>query len=112
MTDMSNFKSSNFVNELELKLWKLNFDSSIDINTQINQLIQTFSEVLNKSAPLRPTTKWEIRIRLKLWLTKGILKSIKFKNNLYKRLILKEDLAACGSYKIDWNRWLNKNFLT
>ena len=57
MRDMSNFKLSNFVNELELKLWKLNFDSSIDINTQINQLIQTFFEVLNKSAPLRSTAK-------------------------------------------------------
>ena len=46
---MSNFKLSSFVNELKLEQGKLNFDSTIGINIQLNQLIKTFSEVVNKN---------------------------------------------------------------
>ena len=63
---------SNFIYELELELGKLNFDFYIDITTQLNKLIKTCSELVNKNAPLRPTTRREKLIRLKPWLNKGI----------------------------------------
>ena len=95
-----NFKLSNSIDERELELGRLNFDSSIDINTQLNQLIKTFSKVVNKNASLRPTTRREKQIKMKPWLTKDVLKSIKVKNSMYKRLIFEKDLLAYGSKKI------------
>ena len=77
MRNMRKYKFSNFIDELELELRKLNFDSLINTNTQFNQLANTFFEEANENAPLRPTIRRQKHIKLKLWLTKGILKLIK-----------------------------------
>ena len=51
----------------------------------MDELIQTLTEVTNKHAPLRKTSRREMKISSKPWLTKGLLKMISVKNKLYQQ---------------------------
>ena len=48
-------------------------------------------EIIDKIAPFRTLSKRDKKLREKSWITKGILQSIRIKNNLYNRYIRKHD---------------------
>ena len=48
------------------------------------QFLSTFSNIVNKHAPLKLLSRSEQKQKHKPWITKGLLKSIKHKNKLYK----------------------------
>ena len=54
------------------------------VNEQFDQIVSTLSEVVDIHAPLRKATRKEKRLKLKPWITRGILKSIAFKNKLFR----------------------------
>ena len=59
------------------------------------------NSLLNKSAPLRKTSKYKLKFKTKPWITFGIQKSVSIKNKLLKKFISKKDtqLKAEGHEK-------------
>ena len=64
---------------------KLNY-SATNVNTDVSNITLTFKSLLDKHAPLSPQTRKEKKLNKKLWITSGLLKSIKTKNKLFKKL--------------------------
>ena len=63
-----------------------NSNSFMDITEKFELLQQGIVEIINANIPIRKLTRREVRSQGKPWLTKGILKSVKTKNYLYKKL--------------------------
>jgi len=83
---MSNFNIEDFLEYLNFKLYSLYNHNRLNANELFNYFIETFSEVVDEFAPLRKATRKEKKLRQKLWISSGLLKSIKTKNKIFKRL--------------------------
>ena len=53
------------------------------VNEMLNSFHEKPLEIIDKNAPFRTLSKRERKLREKPWITKGILQSIRIKNNLY-----------------------------
>ena len=60
------------------------------VNDLFNEFLSTFSNIVNKHALLKLLSHSEQKRKHKPWITKGLLKSVKHKNKLYK-IMLKEN---------------------
>ena len=82
--DMKKFDHENFLEQLDnqLSLVRNSFCTK-SVNEQFDQIVSTLSEVVDIHAPLRKATRKEKRLKLRPWITRGILKSIGFKNKLF-----------------------------
>ena len=65
----------------------------------LNSFHEKLLEIIDKKAPFRTLSKRERNLREKPWITKGILQSIRIKNNLYNRYIRKQDQFWYHRYK-------------
>ena len=72
--DFCRFSEADFNSELAQVDW-----GSILAKTQVNTLV-------NKHARLKPLSKRKFKQSSKSWITKGLLKSIKIKNALYRQI--------------------------
>ena len=63
-----------------------NVVSTMSIDKQTKIFLNTFSNTVDKLAPFRKMTQKEKRLKIKPWLTRGILKSIKIKSKMFKNL--------------------------
>ena len=78
--DMKCFQLDLFFNDLNLKLNKTSFeDFSVDKSFENFLNIHAFAD--NTHAPLRKCTRKEKKLKVKPWLNKTLLKSIKKKNS-------------------------------
>ena len=78
---MKCFHLDMFLNDLNLKLYKTNFEEfSVDEN--FNNFLNIFADIVNTHAPLRKCTRKEKELKVKTWLNKTLLKSIKKKNRM------------------------------
>ena len=93
--DMKNSSLELFCNDLSVKInnFKVSEDSSS--HHQFQTFIDIFTDTVNFHAPYRRTTKKEKKLKEKPWLTKGLLKSIKQKNKMYKKFL---DHSNCSLY--------------
>ena len=84
---------------------KLNY-SATNVNTDVSNsnIALTFKSVLDKHAPLRPQTRKETKLNKKPWITFGLLKSIKTKNNLFKKLFKSNNPKEKAFYKNHLNK--------
>jgi len=99
------FNIEEFLIDLHLQLSTIDFDSTIAcVNNDAQQLLKIFKLVLDKHAPLRPMTRKEKRLNKKPWITKGIFKSIKTKNRLFRSYFKSNDPEKKYFYK----KYLNK----
>ena len=57
-----------------------------DVNVSAEILTKTYHELIEKYMPQRKLSKKQKRFRNKPWITKGMKKSIQYKNKLYKLL--------------------------
>ena len=82
---MKKFYHENFLEQLDnqLSLVRNSFCTK-SVNEQFDQIVSTLSEVVDIHVPLRKATREEKRLKLKPWITQGILKSIGFKNKLFR----------------------------
>ena len=62
----------------------INSNGSVD--SKFECLLEKVKEIIDKNVPLIKLSKSKQKLKLKPWITKGILKSIKYKNKLYKML--------------------------
>ena len=96
----------NFVPEEFLSELSMNFDSYNDeinehkpVNLLFEQFIGIFKSVLNKHAPLKQMTRKEQKLANKPWITKGILVSIRKRNQLFKKTLQDKSRSAQLNYK-------------
>ena len=54
-----------------------------DVNKSFSSFYNKLNNLLDKHAPLKPISKRKTKRLAKPWITKGIRRSIKVKNNLY-----------------------------
>ena len=98
---------------MDNELSNLSQDSSSETNTaSVNQdafnLVNMFNFITDRHAPLRPMSRQENRLSDKLWITRGILTSIKTKNKLFKKYFKNKNFDADKSKKEHYKKYLNK----
>ena len=83
LRDFSNYSEAKFLNELS-QLDPIGAVSGLnDVNKSLSVFYNKLNKLLNKHAPFKPISKRKKKRLLKPWVTKGIRKSIKIKNDLY-----------------------------
>ena len=83
---MSTFNVEIFLGDLNVSLNKAELNKSMPVDDYYKKFYNTFKKILNKYAPLGKVTGKEKQLHAKPWLTRGLLKSINHKNNLFKKL--------------------------
>ena len=82
---MKNFVIENFLSDLQEELQTIEISNpDISVNSISQNLTSSFKNVLDKHAPLQNLSGKENRLTEKPWISKGILKSIKTKNKLFR----------------------------
>ena len=83
---MKSFKAEEFIIDLNCQLQSYCniHNQDTDVNEDVSRITETFIKTLNSHAPLRPLSRRERKLNEKPWITKGILKSIRTKNKLFK----------------------------
>ena len=83
---MSNFKTEEFLDYLHIKLGNLFENNCYSANKLFDNFISIFTEVVDLLAPKKNATRIEKKLKVKPWLTPGLLKSIQTKNKMFKLL--------------------------
>ena len=83
--DMKCFQLDLFLDDLNLKLNKTSFEN-FSVDESFENFLNIFADIVNTHAPLRKCTRKEKKLKVKPWLNKTLLKSIKKKNNMFKDL--------------------------
>ena len=99
--NMKHFVADQFLEDLDYQLSE--FDSAVmsesNPNPICDRFFNVFNDTLNKHAPFREVTRLEQKLRKKTWITKGILVSIKTKNQLYRRTLKDKSQSAIRHFK-------------
>ena len=66
---------------------------------KVQEVINTLNKIVDKHAPIKLASQSKQRQLNKPWLTKGILKSVKRKQKMYRTHFLSKDLKKIGEYK-------------
>jgi hypothetical protein len=88
--NFKNFKNEEYIEELHKINWSIL--DHFDTDNAFKALIHQHDSPLTVMAPLNRSTKRELRLEIRPWITKGILKSMKTRDSLYKKLTAKENL--------------------
>ena len=83
---MTQFDLYKFLECLDNKLCSLFETPLIPVNKLFELFLATFAEIIDQFAPERKATRKEKRLRLKPWISRGLLKSIQTKRRLFKQL--------------------------
>ena len=95
-----NFNNESFTEDINKVDWPNIIKENDNPNLSTARFIKVFDSVLDKHAPLKYLTKKQLKSHGKPWITKGILKSIKIKDRIYKKYlktntgIVKDNLFA------------------
>ena len=85
--DMKNFVKDEFIRDLT----DANLNNIVINQPNLNEAFNNFEDkiniVINKHMPLKKLTKRDLKQKLKPWITKGILISMKRRDKLYKKYI-------------------------
>ena len=87
-----NFKQMDtkiFKSDLESSDWS--FSSQKDVNKSLEQFVSTIFNNLDKHAPLIKSTKRQMKLQCKPWITQGIQISIRRKDKIYQQMIKEKD---------------------
>ena len=109
--DFKRFDKIAFCDGLRNENWKSVYNTS-DANESFTRFSHTFNRISNKHAPIK-TIKIKSKSN-KPWVTKGLKKSIKVRNQLYKNWLTTRNSYYYNRYKIYRNKIvsINKRFRT
>ena len=106
--DLKNLNNENFIMDMleidwenELKL------NNNDANFSLDKFIQILNNTLDKHAPYKTLSKTKLKSFSKPWITQGILKSIKIKNNLYKKYCKSKNDVSKNALKLKFQNYRN-----
>ena len=97
--NLTNFNIENFLCQLDSQVNKIIVSDTSPIDKQFEIFLNSFAKIVDEHAPLRNATRKEKKLKLKPWLSSGILKSIKAKNKMYKQLQTNFDTKRFNDYK-------------
>ena len=82
---MKNFNQEKYLNDLK----KLENQSLIGTNANevFDKYHSKLTDIISKHAPKKTLSKTKIKLKLKPWISLGIIKSIKIKNKSYRKCI-------------------------
>ena len=86
-----NFVTESFVEDIANIDWDSKIKTGDDVNKSMTDFITSYNNILDRHAPKKYVTKKQAKLISKPWITKGILKSIKVKDKLYKKYIVAKD---------------------
>ena len=89
LRDMGHFNENFYQKDLE-ELKRLNILKHKTVNEMLNTFHGKPLEIIDENAPFKTLLKREKKLKAKLQITKGILQSIRIKNNLYNTCIRKQ----------------------
>ena len=95
---MKNFDHDKYLSDLE-ELDNLNWLQFEDTDEVFNAYQNKFIETINNNAPYITLSKKTSKQRQKPWITSGILKSIKYKNKLFGKVIKSQEKFWYERYK-------------
>ena len=87
---VKNHEAQNFAKEH----WKKSMPQVLNINKSFSRFYKNINRLINKHAPLKDVSKRRLKLLTKPWLTKGIRRSIRVKNNLF--------------FNSNWNKYKQK----
>ena len=109
---MKHFNLEHFIADLQEHLQNIHVaNPNFSVNNDSKQLKSAFQFLLNKHAPLQPLLRRETQINEKPWIGKGILKSIKTKNKVFRSHYRSNDLDKKLFYKIYLNKLTHIKYL-
>ena len=73
------------LDDLNLKLNKTSFED-FSVDESFKNFLNIFAAIVNTHAPLKKCTRKKKKLKVKPWLNKTLLKSIKKKNRMFKDL--------------------------
>ena len=100
----SNFNENDLINEIRSTNWSEDLSSSCEVNTVFENYYSKLSSIIDKHIPLRQLSKKEIKQKSKPWITGGIRRSIKIKNNFYKKYINTKIISYFIKFKLYRNK--------
>ena len=80
--DYSKYSEQRFLQDLSQLHWE-SLRSGSDVDKLFSTFYNKLNTLINKHAPLRSLSKRKIKRLSKPWITKGIRKSIRIKNDLF-----------------------------
>ena len=85
---MSKFKKEKFILDYFDKNWSeiLELDQH-NVNLSMDSYLDHMNTILDIHAPYKKVSKYELRFKLKSWITPALQKSISVKNSLLKKFI-------------------------
>ena len=102
--DFSTFNHEAFRNDLNNVNWNEIFAQNENVNVATTKTIEIIEEISNKHAPVRLIPRNKMKLFSKPWITKGIMKSIKTKQKMYKTHFLSNDAKKAQQYKTFSNK--------
>ena len=97
--DMKNFSIELFNQDLSNNLRNWHVSETRCPHNQFEEFVQLFKDTVNLHAPLQKASRKERQLKKKPWLSKGLLKSIKLKNKMYKEFITHSNNLRYEEYK-------------
>ena len=97
--DMRNFNEDYFLNDLCQQFNKNLIPEDSDPNAYFSKVRNLLSQTIDKHATRRPITRREQFSKRKLWITSGLLTSVKTKVRLLKRFVKFKTSESYNKYK-------------
>ena len=94
--DYSKFNKDLYLDDIKLIDWHEILNPEKNLNEKVQEAINTLNKIVDKHAPIRLASQSKQRQLNKPWLTKGILKSVKRKQKMYRTHFLSKDLQKIG----------------
>ena len=96
--DFKNFNEDQYLQDLSA-IQVVHLITGTSINKIYDAFHNEFTQVINKHAPFMTLSNKELKWKKKPWLTKGIQKSIAYKNIVYRKYIRSKDTFMYNKYK-------------
>ena len=107
--DFSNFEPTLFTTYLQQQLELFDYSNKSTVNEKLKQFKLQLQNSTNEFAPLKQASRKEVKLKQKPWLLKSLLKSMKYKNKLF-RLVLNnnfQDTRLVKNYEV-YRNFLNR----
>ena len=96
--NMNSIEMENFLIDLQNSFLNWSCINST-VEEDFNRFNSTFELIIDEHAPKTTITRKQKKLRQKPWITKGLLKSIRHKNKLYKTFITNKTESSFLNYK-------------
>lgn len=100
----SGFSQAALINDFQSLDWEDVLSNSNDPNLLFQSFFYKTFQIIDKHIPMKKVSKKELRFKSKPWITPGIQKSIKIKNNLYKKYIKSNLMYFFTKFKLYRNK--------